>query len=235
MAHPSPNPTKKSTPGRRPKPTPKPATPSTTKLEPETVTAALPGFSRPPEDDPGLRPPPPPSDAAPAGVSGDPAPPEPTPTPESPTSRRFRFGPFRRPRLRLLSGSVDDDTKETLAAGAGLFLAGLGDLLHARFASDHRFGPNDVWRVTAEDHTHIAEPLAQIAARRVPAGLDGDSDGADLIHAAVGIGVYGVKNIRARGQLLRVAQLGAWSEAERADPVGPAAGPDLATGAGVPA
>lgn len=233
MAHPSPSPVKKSSPAPRRKRTPKPATPRQVMAEGEspTVEAPLPGFSRPLETD--LPPNPSLNDPGTAGVAAAPESLEFGSIPEPPTSRRFKFGPFRRPRLRLLSGSVDEDTKEMLASAAGMALMALASLLHNGFAPDRRFGPNDVFKADADDHAHIADPLASIAARRVPAGMSEDSDVADLLHAAIGTGAYGVKNARARQQLVRLQQQGGWSPdlEGAADPVGSTVAADLATGA----
>lgn len=207
---------------------PKPTSPKTDPSPSETVSAGIPQFKRTPEPTPVESPtrdqmsPP----EILSGAGDDSVPEDPTldsgPMPGSRT-RRFKL------KLRLLSGKVDSDARDLILQGTSTALASIGQLLHLQFANPRRFGPNDVWLADDDDHKYIAVPLANIAARRAPAGLGEDSDLGDLIVASIATGGYAVKNLQRRGQLARLAASGAWSAAEAANPVGNSAGPDLAS------
>jgi hypothetical protein len=188
MAPPSPNLTKSPS-SRRPRrtsPTPPPA----------DLETDLPGWKPQPEpdlttvlpesDDPG---------------SAGPGSPEPAPTPERPT-RAFRL--------------IDPATRAALFEAAGAILTTIGSILQLRFANPAHYGPNEVWLADKQDIDVIGGSLANLAARRVPDGLTGSSDAADLISLGIGTFGYGAKNLTRRSQLAAALTHGGWSDLERA-------------------
>lgn len=194
--------------------TEQPAPTDTTTATATATPAEQPGITSPPETPPAGG-----ADSA-AGTPDGPA-----ATPGSPTRRRGRW-------LRLMAGKVDPEARALVLQGATAALAGIGQLLHLQFANPRRFGANDVWLPDSDDQQYIAGPVASIIARRMPDGVGEDSDVGDLITAAIATGGYAIKNVQARGKLVRLSKTGGWSDAERADSAPASPGPDFAAGVG---
>lgn len=221
MAPRSPSPTKRSSPARRRPPTRRPSTAKQSTPPPmaeaDQVAASLPGFAK--VEDPPMTA----DDLAGAGV-GALGSPDPGPTPAPPTSDPGAFadpfadaGPEKSPARPWRK--IDPATRQFLFEVAQAGLGVIGSILQLRFAHPDRYGPNTVYLPDRQDEETIGGALANLAARRVPEGLGGDNDAADIVMLAVGAGGYGVKNYIRRSALVAAAA-SAFSDLEtEAEPV----------------
>jgi hypothetical protein len=107
-------------------------------------------------------------------------------------------------------------SKETIRELAHDLVIGAGEAAHERFARDDAARQVGLWLTDDADAENIGDPLVRIVARRDPLGAAGNPDVADAIAAAVGVAVFGWRQLQRWNAARRIRRAGRIAEDQAA-------------------
>ena len=103
-------------------------------------------------------------------------------------------------------------SKAAIRDAARHVVIGVGETLHEALARDEVDQQVGLWLTTEGDAENIGDPLARIVARRDPLGAAGNPDVADALAAAVGLAVFGYRQLRLWNAARRIRRAGRIAE-----------------------